>query len=168
MRTGRALTTELIIDSGWNERSRMAPCAVSASKQYVEMPFYNQPFFDQLTQFEFLLHAMPAGRVQLQGLEGVWTRQEHLMPARNNDTPQSVVDRLWQAHDINEFNRAWSSVWRISWSCWARTKRRRTCVTGTRGLNRVVVEDNRATFDKMLSGRLLKWLDPRQPDVPVG
>ena len=74
-------------------------------RQYVEMPFYNQAFFDQLTHFEFLLHAMPAGRVQLQGLEGVWTRQEDLLRARNNDTPESVVDRLWQAHDCNMFNR---------------------------------------------------------------
>jgi GT2 family glycosyltransferase len=29
----------------------------------------------------------------------------------------------------------------------------------------VSVEGNRATFDKMLSGRLLKWLAPRQPDA---
>ena len=40
-------------------------------QQFVEMPFYNQPFFDLLTQFEFLL-ARHAGRsVQLAGLEGI-------------------------------------------------------------------------------------------------
>ena len=37
------------------------------SEQFVEMPFYNKPIFDLLTEFEFLLHAMPAGRLQLAG-----------------------------------------------------------------------------------------------------
>src|SRR5471032_1331924 len=95
LQTGRALTAELIFQSIWNNALK-APDRRFGPQQYVEMPFYNQAFFDQLTQFEFMLHGMPAGRLQLEVLEGVWTRQEHLLSPRNNDTPESVVDRLWQ------------------------------------------------------------------------
>src|SRR5471030_96273 len=104
LRTGRALTMEGLFESTWVS-IKDAPVRRFGPKQYMEMPYYNQAFFDQLTHFEFLLHAMPAGRVQLMGLEGVWTRQDALMRARNNDTPESVVDRLWQALGCNLFNR---------------------------------------------------------------
>lgn len=128
------------------------------------MPFYNQAFFDQLTQFEFLLHAMPAGRVQLAGLEGIWTRQQSLMLARNNDTPESVVDRLWQAHDSNIFNRAVVKRLVAQLELLGEDEEAQTLGDWAARLEAVSVEGNRATFDKMLSGRLLKWLSPRQPD----
>ena len=73
LRTGRALTAEPIFESRWTNVQK-GPDRRFGLLQYVEMPFYNQAFFDLLSQFEFLLHAMPAGRVQLQGLEGIWTR----------------------------------------------------------------------------------------------
>ncbi|WP_322614367.1 TIGR00180 family glycosyltransferase [Pseudomonas sp. BIC9C] len=164
LRTGRALTTELIIESAWTS-VETGPVRRFGPKQYVEMPFYNQAFFDQLTQFEFLLHAMPAGRVQLQGLEGIWTRQQSLMLARNNDTPESVVDRLWQAHDSNVFNRVVVKRLVAQLELLGEDEEAQTLSDWAARLEAVSVEGNRATFDKMLSGRLLKWLAPRQPDA---
>jgi glycosyltransferase domain-containing protein len=164
LRTGRALTTELIIDSAWTSVEK-GPVRRFGPKQYVEMPFYNQQFFDQLTQFEFLLHAMPAGRVQLAGLEGIWTRQQSLMLARNNDTPESVVDRLWQAHDSNVFNRTVVKRLVAQLELLGEDEEAQTLRDWAARLEAVSVEGNRAMFDKMLSGRLLKWLAPRQPDA---
>ncbi len=163
LRTGRALTTELIIESAWTSVEN-GPVRRFGPKQYVEMPFYNQAFFDQLTQFEFLLHAMPAGRVQLAGLEGIWTRQQSLMLARNNDTPESVVDRLWQAHDSNIFNRAVVKRLAAQLELLGEDEEAQSLGDWAARLEAVSVEGNRATFDKMLSGRLLNWLSPRQPD----
>ncbi|MGE8151606.1 glycosyltransferase family 2 protein [Pseudomonas vancouverensis] len=163
LRTGRALTTELIFESGWID-VEAGPVRRFGPRQYVEMPFYNQAFFDQLTGFEFLLHAMPAGRVQLQGLEGAWTRQQNLMQARNNDTPESVVDRLWQAHDINVFNRTVIKRLVAQLELLGEEDEARTLSDWSARLE-AVSEGNQATFDKMLSGRLLKWLEPRQPDA---
>lgn len=164
LRTGRALTTELIFESAWTSVEK-GPERRFGPRQYVEMPFYNQPFFDQLSQFEFLLHAMPAGRVQLAGLEGIWTRQQSLMLARNNDTPESVVDRLWQAHDSNVFNRAVVKRLVAQLELLGEDEEAQTLRDWAARLEAVSVEGNGATFDKMLSGRLLKWLAPRQPDA---
>ncbi|KPU58731.1 glycosyltransferase domain protein [Pseudomonas fluorescens] len=164
LRTGRALTTELIIESAWTSVEQ-GPVRRFGPKQYVEMPFYNQAFFDQLTQFEFLLHAMPAGRVQLQGLEGIWTRQQSLMLARNNDTPESVVDRLWQAHDSNVFNRVVVKRLVAQLELLGEDEEAQALREWAVRLEAVSAEGNGATFDKMLSGRLLKWLAPRQPDA---
>jgi GT2 family glycosyltransferase len=164
LRTGRALTTELIFESGWTN-VEAGPVRRFGPKQYVEMPFYNQVFFDHLTEIEFLLHAMPAGRVQLSGLEGVWTRQQNLMQARNNDTPESVVDRLWQAHDINVFNRTLVKRLASQLELLGEEEEAQTLQDWAVRLEEVSVEGNRATYEKMLSGRLLKWLEPRQPDA---
>lgn len=164
LRKGRALTAELIIESAWTS-AEPGPQRRFGPKQYVEMPFYNQAFFDQLTHFEFLMHAMPAGRVQLQGLEGVWTQQEHLLRARNNDTPESVVDRLWMAHDCNAFNRTVVKRLAAQLELLGEEEDAQTLRDWLARLEAVSVDTQQAAFDKMQSGRLLKWLAPRQPDA---
>ncbi|MFW6753337.1 glycosyltransferase family 2 protein [Pseudomonas glycinae] len=164
LRTGRALTAELILESTWTD-IEAGPQRRFGPKQYVEMPFYNQAFFDQLTQFEFLLHAMPAGRIQLQGLEGIWARQENLMQARNNDTPESVVDRLWQAHDANVFNRTVINRLVAQLQLLGEDEDAEKLRAWVARLEAVSLEGNQAVFGKMLTGRLLKWLDERQPDA---
>lgn len=162
--SGRALTAELIFQSTWNNVSK-APERRFGPLQYVEMPFYNQRFFDLLAGFEFLLHAMPAGRVQLEKLEGVWTQQDYLLQARNNDTPESVLDRLWQAHDSNAFNRR--VIKRL-------VEQLRTLGDDTPAqelaawdarLESVSKADHYPVFSKMRSGRLLEWLAGREPDA---
>jgi glycosyltransferase domain-containing protein len=164
LQTRRALTAELIIQSIWNNTLK-APERRFGPKQYVEMPFYNQAFFDQLTRFEFMLHAMPAGRMQLELLEGVWTRQEHLLSPRNNDTPESVVDRLWQAHDLNAFNRTVSKRLVAQLELLGEDEEAQSMQDWVVRLDEMSVEDHHPTFDKMRSGRLLNWLALRQPDA---
>jgi glycosyltransferase domain-containing protein len=164
LQTGRALTAELIFQSIWNNALKV-PDRRFGPQQYVEMPFYNQAFFDQLTQFEFMLHAMPAGRLQLEQLEGVWTRQEHLLNPRNNDTPESVVDRLWQAYDANAFNRTVVKRLVAQLELLGEDEEAQSMQDWIGRLDALSVEDHHPTFDKLLSGRLLKWLGSRSPDA---
>jgi glycosyltransferase domain-containing protein len=162
LQSGRALTAELIIQSTWNQALKV-PDRRFGPLQYVEMPFYNQVFFDRLTQFEFMLHAMPAGRIQLEGLEGVWTRQAHLLQARNNDTPESVVDRMWQAHDLNAFNRTVVRRLAAQLELLGEDGDAQLMREWIARLDALTVEDHHSVFDNMQSGRLLKWLASRQP-----
>ncbi|MEB0045458.1 MULTISPECIES: TIGR00180 family glycosyltransferase [unclassified Pseudomonas] len=162
LRTGRALCAELIFESSWTN-AQGGPQRRFGPKQYVEMPFYNQAFFDQLTQFEFLLHAMPAGRVQLQGLEGIWTRQQDLMRPHNNDTPESIVDRLWLAHERNAFNRTVVKRLAAQLALLGQDEEAQAMHDWIARLEAVSLLDHHPTFDKMLSGRLLNWLASREP-----
>lgn len=164
LQTGRALTAELIFGSTWNNALK-APKRRFGPQQYVEMPFYNQAFFDQLTQFEFMLHALPAGRLQLEALEGVWTRQEHLLSPRNNDTPESVVDRLWQAYDANAFNRTVVKRLAAQLEVLGEDDEAQEMRDWIARIDAVTTDDHHPTFNNMRSGRLLKWLQPRQPDA---
>ncbi|WP_445179309.1 glycosyltransferase family 2 protein [Pseudomonas sp. McL0111] len=164
LKTGRALTAELIFQSTWNQALK-APDRRFGPLQYVELPFYNQVFFDQLTEFEFMLHAMPAGRIQLEGLEGVWTRQEHLLQARNNDTPESVLDRLWQAHDLNAFNRTVVKRLTAQLQLVGEEDEAQKMAEWVARLEALTLDDHGQTFNKMQSSRLLKWLAARKPDA---
>lgn len=164
LKSGRALTAELVFQSVWNQLLK-EPERKFGPKQYVEMPFYNQRFFDLLTQFEFLLHAMPAGRVQLEQLEGVWTRQEHLLRARNNDTAESVIDRLWQAHDSNAFNRSVIKRLTEQLDATGDEAQAQAMREWSARLDNASNADHYPAFSNMRSGRLLKWLDAREPDA---
>ncbi|MFJ4247648.1 TIGR00180 family glycosyltransferase [Pseudomonas sp. NPDC089741] len=164
LQSGRALTAELIFQSTWNQSLKM-PDRRFGPLQYVEMPFYNQPFFDRLEQFEFMLHAMPAGRIQLEGLEGIWTRQAHLLQARNNDTPESVLDRLWQAHDLNAFNRTVINRLATQLESLGDEDEAQAMHEWIARLATLTADDHHAVFDRMQSGRLLKWLATREPAV---
>ncbi|MGE1177252.1 glycosyltransferase family 2 protein [Pseudomonas sp. BW7P1] len=164
LQSGRALTAELIIQSTWHQALKR-PDRRFGPLQYVEMPFYNQAFFDRLEQIEFMLHAMPAGRVQLNGLEGVWTRQAHLLQARNNDTAESVLDRLWQAHDLNAFNREVLKRLLAQLEQAGEDEEAQKTRDWLARLEALTLEDHRPTFEKMQSGKLLKWLGSRQPEA---
>lgn len=163
LRTGNSLTAELIFESNWNT-TLMEPERRFGLKQYVEMPFYNKPFFDLLTSFELFLHSMPAGRLQLDELEGIWTRQEHLSAPRNNDNPEAVVDRLWQAYDSNAFNRGVVKRLASQLQLLGEDEEAERIAGWDKRLNSLSALDNRKTFDGMLSGRLLKWLEARGPN----
>ncbi|MBV4469528.1 glycosyltransferase family 2 protein [Pseudomonas siliginis] len=162
LQSNRALTGELIIQSTWNQELKY-PDRRFGPLQYVEMPFYNEAFFDRLAQFEFMLHAMPAGRIQLEGLEGVWTRQAHLLQARNNDTPESVLDRLWQAHDLNAFNRTVIKRLAAQLTAMGQAEEAQAMQAWIERLEALTVDDHHAVMDKMQSGRLLNWLAARAP-----
>ena len=162
LKSGRALTGELIIESTWNQELKVADRRFGPL-QYVEMPFYNQAFFERLEQFEFMLHAMPAGRMQLEDLEGVWARQAHLLQARNNDTAESVVDRLWQAHDLNAFNQTVVKRLAAQLSTLGDDEALHAMNEWLTRLEGLTADDQQAMFDRMKSGRLLKWLAARAP-----
>ncbi len=150
LRTGRALTMEgpVRVHLGQHQgRSR----AAFRPKQYMEMPYYNQAFFDQLTHFEFLLHAMPAGRVQLMGLEVCG-------PVRTPDAraqqrhPGSVVDRLWQALGCNLFQRRVVKRLARQLESLGEEEDARGMFAWAERLDAVSTEDNQSTFERCFPG----------------
>ncbi|MFW0758851.1 TIGR00180 family glycosyltransferase [Pseudomonas sp. H11T01] len=164
LRTGRSLTAEPIFESRWTNVQK-GPDRRFGLLQYVELPYYNQAFFDLLSQFEFLLHAMPAGRVQLQGLEGIWTQQEDMMRPRNNDTAESVVERLGYAYDSSPFNRRVVKRLAQQLELLGNADEARDMFAWAERLDAVSTQGNDQAFGAMLSGRLLKWLAARTPDA---
>ncbi|MVV51320.1 TIGR00180 family glycosyltransferase [Pseudomonas sp. PB120] len=164
LRTGRSLTSEPIIESRWTNVQK-GPERRFGLFQYVELPYYNQPFFDLLSEIEFLLHAMPAGRVQLQGLEGIWADQENMMRPRNNDTAESVVDRLWHAYDAGPFNRQVVKRLVQQLELLGEEEPARDMRAWSERLNAVSTQGNEEAFGAMRSGRLLNWLAARAPDA---
>ncbi|MFJ2384940.1 TIGR00180 family glycosyltransferase [Pseudomonas protegens] len=160
---GRSLRGTMIFRSAWVEVGG-EPVRSFGPEQFVEMPFYNKPMFDLLTQFEFLMHAMPAGRVQLKELEGVLLRQEELMRVHSNDTVQTVRSRLWEALTLNLFNR--EVVKRLAESMRESDEPEEASKlqVWAERLDSVPGPDSRALFNGTESGRLLSWLEARSPE----
>jgi glycosyltransferase domain-containing protein len=161
---GRSLRATLIFRSAWIEVGR-EPVRSFGPEQFVEMPFYNKPMFDLLTEFEFLLHAMPAGRLQLQELEGILLKQHELMRIQPNDNDRTIRARLWEALSLNRFNR--SVVKRLIESLEGsedQNEKLKLQAWATR-LDSVPGQDDRTLFQNMPSGRLLDWIEARNPDT---
>ncbi|RMQ44898.1 Glycosyl transferase, group 2 protein [Pseudomonas cichorii] len=133
-------------------------------RQFVEMPFYNQPFFDELENIEFLIHIMPAGRQQLEGLEAALLKQNELLRPQTNPDAESLVSRLWQAYGTYAFNHGvvHKLAQELSKSADDEEEAERIVAWGER-LKAVSSSDNGKLLDNMPSGRLLKWLDARNP-----
>lgn len=161
--TGKSLASKLIFRSSWKELGA-EPTRRFVPQQFVEMPFYNQPMFDLLTEFEFLIHTMPADRLQLKELEGILLKQNELMRIYDNDDAHTIKSRLWEALDCNPFNR--EVVARLG-ACLTAPAEQEDAAR-LRGwaerLAMVPTYDGRALLDAMPSGRLLSWLDKRGPD----
>ncbi len=165
--TGRSLNASRIFRSQWRQ-GEGNPVRLFDPRQFVEMPFYNKPLFDQLTGIEFLMHAMPAGRQQLKELEGILVRQQALLRGYANDTEGTIKNRLWQAFDLNVFNPAVVSLLaqvleqsdvpddRLE------AVRIRAWEQRLTGAN---ITDRLALLANTSSGRLLEWLDARVPDT---
>jgi glycosyltransferase domain-containing protein len=164
---GRSLKMARIFRSEWHQ-PEMKPVRLFDLYQFVEMPFYNQPFFDLLTEIEFLMHAMPAGRQQLLELEGVLLRQEELLRQYPDDTEDTVRGRLWQALECSVFNP--NIVERLIQALLTsgtpdEVKDLEKLRSWSQRLSRVGGQDRQKLFEGMYSGRLLKWLDERVPDA---
>ena len=161
---GRSLRATLIFRSTWIEVGR-EPVRSFGPEQFVEMPFYNKPMFDLLTEFEFLLHAMPAGRLQLKELEGILLKQHELMRVQPNDNDRTIRARLWEALSLNRFNR--SVVKRLIESLEGsedQDEKLKLQAWATR-LDSLPGQDDRTLFQNMPSGRLLDWIEARSPDT---
>lgn len=161
---GRALTLELLWVSSWTDPLGL-PVRTFQPSQYVEMPFYNQAFFDQLTAFEFLIHAMPAGRLQLQQLEPLLLRQQQLLQGQANDTPGTVWSRLWDALKCTAFNREVICGLAEQLRDMGDIQESEAMFAWLARLNGVPHQSGRALLSTMRSGRLLDWLEARKPDV---
>lgn len=161
---GRSLKATLIFRSAWSEAG-LEPVRSFGPEQFVEMPFYNKPVFDLLTEFEFLLHAMPAGRLQLQELEGILLKQHELMRIQPNDNDRTTRARLWEALSLNRFNR--SVVKRLIESLEGTEEQdeKLKLQAWAKRLDSVPGRDDRTLLQSMPSGRLLDWLEARNPDA---
>jgi glycosyltransferase domain-containing protein len=161
---GRSLKGTMIVRSVWVEAGR-EPIRSFGPEQFVEMPFYNKTMFDLLTEFEFLLHSMPAGRLQLQELEGILLKQHELMRIQPNDNDRTIRARLWEALSLNRFNR--SVVKRLieSLEDTEEQDERLKLQAWAKRLDSVPGQDDRTLLQSMPSGRLLDWLDARNPDA---
>ncbi|MHC8304973.1 TIGR00180 family glycosyltransferase [Pseudomonas sp. PB3P13] len=161
--SGRSLAGKMIVRSVWKSPAS-EPVRLFGETQFVEMPFYNQPMFDLLTEFEFLIHSMPAGRLQLKELEGVLLKQQALMHVHANDTDRSLKARLWEALDCNVFNR--EVVQRLIELLTAESEQADLSMlrAWAARLETVPVYNGDALLANMPSGRLLDWLKARSPD----
>jgi glycosyltransferase domain-containing protein len=160
----RSLTVTRILESQWPDVFRPLE-RLFGQRQFVEMPFYNQAFFDVLTEIEFLIHAIPAGRQQLEELEGLWARQEMLLRTHENDTPDTIANRLWQAMELSIFNP--SVVAQLAELINEQGDQDESAQLGAwlERLSGLKTEDIHVRFANTASGRLVQWLDDRQPTV---
>ncbi|MBD9438879.1 TIGR00180 family glycosyltransferase [Pseudomonas sp. PDM04] len=161
---GRSLKGTLIFRSIWTELES-DPIRSFGPEQFVEMPFYNKPMFDLLSEFEFLMHAMPAGRLQLEELEGILLRQQELMRIQPNDNDRTVRARLWEALSLNRFNRAVVKRLVKSLEGTAEKDDYLRLKAWSERLESVPGQDDQALLKNMPSGRLLAWLEARNPDA---
>ncbi|WP_346829851.1 TIGR00180 family glycosyltransferase [Pseudomonas abietaniphila] len=164
VREDAASAHELIVESTW--KSPLAdPVRQFGSNQYVELPFYNQTFFDQLADIEFLIGAIPAGDAQLQALEGAWVLQEQLLARHDNDTPETITDRLWKALDINVFNTAVVAHLADQLDTLNEPDEARGMHAWLQRLGEVATVDRHQLLQATPSGQLLNWLDARRPSA---
>ncbi|MCO8163421.1 TIGR00180 family glycosyltransferase [Pseudomonas sp. 21LCFQ010] len=142
-------------------------------RQYLEMPFYSQSFYDDLAHAEFLIHALPAGKVQLREVEAALLRQAELCGPRSDSDAESLLGRLFQAYALYAFND--SVVRRLEQQLphdkSIKDKDRPELIEqlsawGQR-LRAVGAQDNDLLLSDMPSGRVLSWLDSRAPDTAL-
>lgn len=160
----RALTLEKVWTSSWADPLK-PPVRSFLPSQYVEMPFYNQAFFDRLTELEFLVHAMPAGRLQLEQLEGLLLRQEYLLQVQDGDTQATLKGRLWQALECNGFNRKVIQRLVEQLRASGEVEEAELFAAWLMRLLQVSEQSGRELLGNMRSGRLLDWLEARKPDA---
>ncbi|WP_122340653.1 TIGR00180 family glycosyltransferase [Pseudomonas caricapapayae] len=156
---------EKIIKSVWNVALTQSD-ALFEPRQFVEMPFYNQPLFDELSRIEFLIHLLPAGHVQLEGLEAALVKQAELLHEQNNPDAESRLSRLWQAYATYAFShgvvQALAEELGKSQDEEDQECAERIGAWGQR-LQADSAFDNSQLLRGMASGKLLDWLDSRDP-----
>ncbi|MDI9779735.1 TIGR00180 family glycosyltransferase [Pseudomonas putida] len=163
--SGKSLQACPIIRSQW-QRPNDEPQRIFGERQFVELPFYNKPMFDLMSEFEFLIHTMPAGRQQLIELEPILWRQWQLLQVHAGDDESTVRDRLWDALVISPFNQA--VVRRLLASLEQDAEKRAEADQLRDWLQRlqsVPCFDSQALLASMPSGRLLHWLKAREPSA---
>ncbi len=166
VRDDTAAAHERIVESHWKSPLN-GPVRRFGPNQYVEMPFYNQPFFEQLAAIEFLIGALPAGAAQRDELEGMWVSQQELLTIHDNDTAQTITERLWEALDINVFNKAAVAQLAERLAHLNEPDEARRMAEWLHRLEAVGAQDRQQLLHTTASGRLLNWLETRRPDADV-
>jgi len=133
--------------------------------QYVELPFYNQAFFDVLSGLEFLLHAVPTGRLQLEELEASMLKQRELGRIHRNASAEPLGDRLQHSFELYAFNQ--EVVQQLARSLLAEGEKEQAqqILAWGKRLAGATLEDNARLFDATRSGLLLNWLEAREPSA---
>ncbi len=155
-----------IVSSAWGVAAE-APDPQFEPRQFIEMPFYNQSFFDELARIEFLIHAIPAGNIQLKELEGLLLKQAELTSVQNNPDAQPLLSRLWQAYGLYAFNygvlqRLLDALIKAA----GEEEEIEVLTSWAQRLQALSSQDNGELLHGMESGRLLRWLESRSPKEP--
>lgn len=166
VREDAASAHELIIESSWKS-PLSGPVRRFGVNQYVELPFYNQPFFDRLADIEFLIGALPAGSAQQAELEGMWVSQAQLLTLHDNDTAQTITERLWEALDVNVFNTTVVARLAEQLAHLDEPQEAQGMRQWLARLEAVGAEDRQQLLHATASGQLLHWLEGRRPDADV-
>lgn len=164
--TGKSLNATRIFRSKWSPLS-FEPVRLFDPHQFVEMPFYNKPLFDLLTEIEFLLHVMPAGRQQMIELEGVLVKQQASLRQYPDDTYATLISRLWLELGSYLFSpavvTALADVLESSGTDEHLLEAGRAREWQAR-LEAANIVDRQTLLDGTQSGHLLKWLAARAPE----
>ncbi|WP_109511858.1 TIGR00180 family glycosyltransferase [Pseudomonas ovata] len=143
-------------------------------RQFLEMPFYTQDFFDELVRLEFLIHALPAGDGQIKELEAALLRQVELAGLQNNPDAESLLNRLWQAYATYPFNAdiVRTLVHELKTQPRDPSSTEEDLVEQIEQLSAwderlraVSFHDNGSLLDQLPSGRVLEWLKSRTPEA---
>ncbi|QHA81600.1 TIGR00180 family glycosyltransferase [Pseudomonas mediterranea] len=153
-----------LFESTWDSR-RGEPVRRFEPTQYVELPFYNQAFFDVLTSLEFLLHAAPSGTVQLKELEAVMLKQKELSRPQRNTSAEPLDEQLARAFLSYAFNQ--DLVEQLLEVMQAKGDKRylQMLQAWEQRLKAAAFENTARLFDATRSGQLLRWLDAREPSA---
>jgi len=133
--------------------------------QFIELPFYNAAFFDEVSRVEFLLHALPAGHEQLQQLEGIWVRQEASLKVHGTDSQETLVVRLWAALDLNPYNPEVVKALAQKLQQLDQAEESEGMCAWLERLEAVGTRERKTLLNTTRSGRLLHWLAARAPDA---
>nr|WP_314875897.1 glycosyltransferase [uncultured Pseudomonas sp.] len=95
--------SDVLFTSAWRQDASQ-PEREFERRQFVELPYYSARVSANLTAAEFLLHAWPTDTAHIRALEGGWVQTHQLLQPQPHDTTQSVLNRLWQAYQLNPFN----------------------------------------------------------------
>lgn len=164
LETQSFLASEKLFSSKWNIGVNR-PEPLFEPRQFVELPFYNSAFFSLLADIEFLIHLIPAGRSHLASLESSLLKQVELSRAQNNPDAETLKSRLWQAYELYSFNAGIvnSLIQELSTSG-TEAEERQSLEQWSERLTLAGGFDNGKLLDDMPSGRLLNWLDARDPE----
>lgn len=172
LRASPRQSREKIVSSIWNLALELGEPNFEP-RQFLEMPFYTQGFFEELACVEFLIHALPAGDVQIRELEAALLRQVELSGPQNNPDAEPLLDRLWQAYATYPFNAEIVDTLVQELKTQSRDaltseedrqEQIEQLSSWNERLRAVSFHDNGSLLDQLPSGRVLKWLASRTPD----